>query len=233
MAAHLEDDDRDGEREADPEPPRHVDELGVRPGLGGRRRRLERHAADRAGARPGLTDLRVHRAGVDRRRPARFGRLRRRGATYSLRIGDELCRGSRRSRSSRSRPACSALCFAVAGSTVMPHTGILGLPEPMLVAPWLCSPPCVRIATVRSRRAGVLRLGADETLPVGEELLAAAGAAEIVRSAFEFRRCAASRSPDRRVMPQTGSFANSGALLSARSRCAFGVDRFIGHGACS
>ena len=72
MPAHLQRDHRHGERERDPEAPRHVDEFGVR--AFGRRRdlRLQRHAADRAAARADLADLRMHRAGVDRARGGDF-----------------------------------------------------------------------------------------------------------------------------------------------------------------
>ena len=49
MPAHLEDEYRSGQRQADPEPPFHVDEFGIGPRLRRRRLRLERHAADRAG----------------------------------------------------------------------------------------------------------------------------------------------------------------------------------------
>ena len=63
------------------EAPAEVDELGVRPRV--RRRqplRLQRHAADRAGPRPHLLDLGMHRAGVDRARRHRLrgGPARRR-----------------------------------------------------------------------------------------------------------------------------------------------------------
>ena len=81
VRAHLEHDHRRGEHEPDPEPPRHVGELGVRAGLGGRHLGLERHAADRAGARPDLADLGMHRAGVDR-----AGRRRRGGRRRGLEI---------------------------------------------------------------------------------------------------------------------------------------------------
>ena len=49
---------------ADPEAARHVDQLGIRRVLERDHARLERHAADRAGARRVADDLRVHRAGV-------------------------------------------------------------------------------------------------------------------------------------------------------------------------
>ncbi len=51
---------------ADPEAPRHVDEFVVRAAIGARDQGLQRHAADRAGAGADLTDLRMHRAGIDR-----------------------------------------------------------------------------------------------------------------------------------------------------------------------
>ena len=65
VRAHFEDKDRDCERETDPEPPRHIDEFGIWSGVAAGELRLERHAADRAGARTDLPDLRVHRARVD------------------------------------------------------------------------------------------------------------------------------------------------------------------------
>ena len=81
MRAHLQDDDRKRQHEADPEAARHVGELGIGPAVGGRELGLERHAADRAGAGADLPDLRMHRAGVDRafrhRRPAALAPCRR------------------------------------------------------------------------------------------------------------------------------------------------------------
>ena len=55
------------EHDADPEAPGHVDQLFVvRLVRVGNAHRLQRHAADRAGAGALLHDLRVHRAGVER-----------------------------------------------------------------------------------------------------------------------------------------------------------------------
>ena len=62
---------------ADPEPPAHVEEFGIGPGLGGGQLGLERHAADRTAARPDLADLRVHRAGIDGAFGNRLARLAR------------------------------------------------------------------------------------------------------------------------------------------------------------
>ena len=124
MAAHLEHDDRHRQRQADPEPARHVDEFGVRPGLGGRHHRLERHAADRARARPDLPDLRVHRAGVDRafrNRPARRPALGRR--EIALRVGEELVAASGRAEIVRPRRHARHGASRCAGSTLMPQTG--------------------------------------------------------------------------------------------------------------
>jgi len=56
--------ERQGEDEAQPEAPAHVDELGARLLRGGWGARLERHAAEGAGTRLGADDLRVHRTGV-------------------------------------------------------------------------------------------------------------------------------------------------------------------------
>ena len=87
MSAHLDDKDRHGEHERNPKPPRHVGEFGAIAGAAvfG----LERHAADRAGPRSRLPDLRMHRAGIDRAR--RRGRGGHRGfAQIFFRIGDEF-----------------------------------------------------------------------------------------------------------------------------------------------
>ena len=64
MAAHLEKEHRHRQHQPDPEPVGHVDQLSVRAGLCCDRHRFQRHPADRARARPGLADLRVHRTGV-------------------------------------------------------------------------------------------------------------------------------------------------------------------------
>ncbi len=91
------DDDGDGERQPDPEPALHVDQLDVRAALRRHRRGLKRHAADRAGARPDLADLRVHRAGVDR--ALRRGRRLRRALwcrEIALGVGEELLAAARR-----------------------------------------------------------------------------------------------------------------------------------------
>src|SRR3546814_19486046 len=66
MAAHLEDEYRQSEDEADPEAPGHVDQLIAGAALGAHSRRLERHAADRTGAGMVLPNFRVHGARPDR-----------------------------------------------------------------------------------------------------------------------------------------------------------------------
>src|SRR3954453_22128966 len=65
VGRHLQDEERCGEGHADPEPSGHVGEFGIRLTLDATGYRLQRHAADRAVARPFLPDLRVHGAGVD------------------------------------------------------------------------------------------------------------------------------------------------------------------------
>ena len=90
VAGHFERRHGNRQRHGDPEPPRHVDEFRIRPGLGGRRLGLERHAADRAASRPDLADFRVHRAGVDRSRGRARRRFGRRFADVALRLGEEL-----------------------------------------------------------------------------------------------------------------------------------------------
>src|SRR3984885_525099 len=88
MAAHFEREHGDGERQRDPEAPGHIDEFRAR---ASRRRgdfRLQRHAADWACAGVVLTNLWVHRAGVDCalerglcwERRCRVGRMLMRGA---------------------------------------------------------------------------------------------------------------------------------------------------------
>ncbi len=87
VRAHFEDEDRDRQRKTDPEPARHVDKFGIRTGVAARELRLERHAADRAGAGTELSDLRMHRTRVD----GAFGdRLRLARAQIFLRIVDEF-----------------------------------------------------------------------------------------------------------------------------------------------
>ncbi len=65
MSAHLQNEDWNRESEADPEAPRHVDELRARSCLDAREDGLERHSADRTIAGLQLTNLRMHWAGVD------------------------------------------------------------------------------------------------------------------------------------------------------------------------
>jgi hypothetical protein len=89
MSAHLKRNHRQGQKEAEPESTTHVDELGIWPGLLASEHGLKRHTADRAGARPNLSDLRVHRTGVESVGGHRlgFGLLRRK---IFLRLGDEF-----------------------------------------------------------------------------------------------------------------------------------------------
>ena len=87
MLPHFQHEHGNGQRERDPEPPRHIGELRIGTAVGGHHVRLKRHAADRATPRPGLPHLRMHRAGVDR---AVRHRLRRSlGAEEFLGLGGE------------------------------------------------------------------------------------------------------------------------------------------------
>ncbi len=91
MPAHLQEEHRHGQRQADPEPPRHIDELGARGGVGRRHHRLQRHTADRARAGGRLPHLRVHRAGVDGALRHRLvGALRLFRREIARRVGFEL-----------------------------------------------------------------------------------------------------------------------------------------------
>src|SRR3546814_8362933 len=66
MPAQFKDEDRESQRKANPEAPRHVEQLGAGSGIGADHFRLKPHAADRAGAGMILSDLGVHRTGPDR-----------------------------------------------------------------------------------------------------------------------------------------------------------------------
>ena len=101
VPAHLQREHRHGQRQPDPEPPRHVGELGIGPRVGRHQLRLERHAADRAGAGPDLPDLGMHRAGVDRAFRDRLGARAARGVKILRADRPRTSRGSRPSRSSR------------------------------------------------------------------------------------------------------------------------------------
>ena len=132
-------------RSADPEAPRHVDELGVglaRPAL--TVRRLERHAADRAGARADRCTISGCIGQVYSRR-VRTGAAAGVGAVPAqerARVRRELLAAARRCRSSRSCPACSTCRLASRGSTVMPQTG--SRPRPAVV---------IRPARIEQRRS--------------------------------------------------------------------------------
>jgi hypothetical protein len=89
VRAHLQHEHRQRERQPDPEPPGHVGEFRVRPAVGRSDLGFQRHAADRAGARPDLANLGMHRAGVDRAVRHRFG-VARAAAQVFFRVGREL-----------------------------------------------------------------------------------------------------------------------------------------------
>jgi hypothetical protein len=69
VAAHLEDDHREREGDADPEAARHARQFWIRPGIGGHCPGLQGHPADGtcSGCLP--HNLRMHGTGVFRRRP--------------------------------------------------------------------------------------------------------------------------------------------------------------------
>jgi hypothetical protein len=94
MRAHFQDDERYRECRADPEAACHIDQFFIRSGFGCGAYRFERHAADRAGARAHLPDLRVHRTGIDRAR--RRGRCGLGFAQILCWIGDELAAAAAR-----------------------------------------------------------------------------------------------------------------------------------------
>src|SRR5215472_940751 len=81
MPSHLECRDESGGHKPDAEPTRHVNELRAGPALGLHLDGLQCHPADRAGPRPNLTDLGMHRTGVDRALRNGFG-----GSTVALEV---------------------------------------------------------------------------------------------------------------------------------------------------
>ncbi len=91
MAAHLEQEQRQGQRQTDPEPPCHINQFRIGPRHSAGHQRLQRHAADRAGTGTDLPHLRVHRAGVDGAGGNFFG-LRRVSALQVRRIALEIVR---------------------------------------------------------------------------------------------------------------------------------------------
>ncbi len=88
VTAHFQDHRRQGEHEADPEPTRHVCELGIGRRIQARHLGLQRHAADRAASGTDLADLRVHRAGIDR--AFRSGGFHPAFVEIGLRVGGEF-----------------------------------------------------------------------------------------------------------------------------------------------
>ena len=87
VPAHFQHHHGQRQDEADPEPARHVGELGIGAAVGGGDLGLQSHAADRAGAGADLPDLGMHRAGVDGAFDHRLGFAL---AQIFLRVGDEL-----------------------------------------------------------------------------------------------------------------------------------------------
>ncbi len=151
MAAHFEDEHRQGQHEADPEPPRHVRKLMVWHGVSGDFHRLQRHAANGAASRADLADLGVHGAGKDGAGLAGFSGLR---LQIAFRTGREL------------RPAA---CRAE-------MVGCPGVIEAMLRSRGIDFHPADRVRG----RFGVDGLGREILHRVSGELCAAAATAEMV-----------------------------------------------------
>ena len=74
MGAHLKDEHRQRQRRGDPQPPLEIDIFRVRPAVGRRRHRFQRHAAFGAVAGMVLDDFGMHRAGILGAFRHRFGR---------------------------------------------------------------------------------------------------------------------------------------------------------------
>src|SRR5688572_18343132 len=64
VPAHFKEEDGNGKRQANPQPPGHVLQFRALAGLSRRNQRLESHPAYGTVARANLTNLRVHGAGV-------------------------------------------------------------------------------------------------------------------------------------------------------------------------
>jgi hypothetical protein len=94
MTSHLQHKYRQRQHQPDPEPPRHIDQLVVGSCVGSCHSGLESHAADRAGTGTHLTDLRVHRAGINR--ALRDGRHCR-SLVFKVmhRVGSKFCLAAR------------------------------------------------------------------------------------------------------------------------------------------
>ena len=122
VPAHRDDHDRDREHGADDEAPAHVEIVLARALVAGHHLRLERHAADRAAAGTLLPHLRMHRAGVDRILGTGRGRLGFAAIEIARRRRFKLLAAARRAEEIR-RATVIRRCFALAGSTLMPHTG--------------------------------------------------------------------------------------------------------------
>ena len=120
MSAHCERNHRDRKGQRNPKAPGHINEFRARASRFGGDFRLQRHAADRASAGVVLTNLWMHRAGVDRAHGRGFCWERRCREVNMLVRGDRRCvswlheesrrvsrrtfRGSQRSKNSESRP---------------------------------------------------------------------------------------------------------------------------------
>jgi len=86
VATHFEDEDRQSQNKPDPESSGYVCQFLVLSDVCGRLDRLQRHPADRAAPRSHLTDLRMHRAGVNdasNHRICRYNKRRAVGADVS------------------------------------------------------------------------------------------------------------------------------------------------------
>ena len=127
MAAHLQDDGRQRQREPHPEAARHVREFGIGWRIEGGQFGLQRHSADRAASGTDLADLRMHGTGVDR-----AGRDV--GVLRPFRLVEVLlrCRLEFGAAAGRAEIVCFALevrlVLAGLGSTVIPQTGSTTLP---------------------------------------------------------------------------------------------------------
>jgi hypothetical protein len=126
VRAHFHRENRDRQDETDPESAHHVDELGVGAGIAARDVRLKRHATDGAGTGADLTDLRMHRAGVDR---AVRHHLRLAVAEIFLGINGELRPAARRTEI----VGVAALLGAVLGRVRINRHAADGIDDPVVM----------------------------------------------------------------------------------------------------
>ena len=232
MATHLQNDRRGCQRKSDPEPPRHVGELGVRGIVERHHLGLKRHAADRAATRPDLPDLRMHRTGVYRSRGHGGLRCSLPGRVeVALRIGRELGAAARRAEMMRLAGECepvrgrSGIDGHAADGIDGAGGGVGMIPTGMMAVIGVPGPAAAGSGARRSRfrQKGFGR---------GGELGSAALRAEVVPLAVVFEGVLGCGRIDRHAAYRIDRFASTGLIRIAASMCLGGVMRSAAAAGC-